>query len=427
MKTITILRISRFILLFSFYSVSVVCKGQSMSLNNPTYFYGTISETSSGNPINNVTVTAMGADTVFTETAANGTYQLMVSGGAYDLHFELLGMQTQIVPDTIAAAGLMTEVSISLCDEPYPVPWVFADPNQNDTEIHITWGEPEGPYEVIYEDGTAEDFFMWAQTGAASAVRFTPNGYPATVEGGRIFVGDGSFPSNADFLGEDFSVGVLDDDGPDGLPGTVLDSITVTVNNYGWVEFEGFDVVFDSGDFYLVMWQLESPPQAAPIGVDTDIPTVYRSYVAQNGSSWSASLYQDFMIRARISGPNANSAVDKYRLVWVDGFDPDAGEGPEDGIWHHRAWTTPNSYNDSQWGFLPPGFYAWGIQVLYDCGDTSSFTYSNIVAHLLDNQVTISINLSNDSTPANVDVLMVGQNYPYQEFEGVATLLPGDT
>lgn len=443
MKTHTFLCISQMVLLLFFLSVPFVFLAQSLSVNNPSYLQGTVTDFNNGNVIANVTVTAVGTATFFTETAANGTYNLMVDEDTYDLYFELIGLQTVIVADTFAAAGVTTTISISTSEMPYPVPWVFVDPNEEDTEIMITWSDPEGPYELIYEDGNAEDFFQWAQTGAGVAVRFTPNGYPATVEGGRIFVGDGSFPAGADFLGEEFSIGVLDDDGTDGLPGTVLDSIAVTVNNYYWVEFEGLDVTFEEGDFYLVMWQLETPPQAAPIGVDTDIPTVYRSYVAQNGFTWSASLYQDFMIRATINGPNSNvmmkpgkpaikeSAddrnVDKYRLIWIDGFDPDAGEGPEDGNWHHRTWRTLNYYNYSQWGSSPPGFYAWGVKVLYDSGDTSVWTYSNIVAHLLDNEVTISIHLSNDSAPGNVDILMVGKNYPYQEFQGVATLLEGDS
>ncbi|MCF6169728.1 MAG: choice-of-anchor J domain-containing protein [Bacteroidales bacterium] len=415
-----------FFIFFSIYSSPAVCHSQTLSVNNPAWLQGTVTDFNNGSPIANVTVTAMAADTFFTETAANGTYSLTVDEDTYDVSFELIGLKTVIVSDTFAAAGLLTEVSVSLCDEPYPVPWVFADPNQADTEILITWGAPEGPYEVIYEDGTAEDFFMWAQTGAASAVRFTPNGYPATVEGGRVFVGDGSFPSGADFLGEDFSIGVLDDDGPDGLPGTVLDSITVTVDNYYWVEFEGLNTVIDSGDFYLVMWQLETPPQAAPIGIDNDFPKAYRSYLAPDGSTWSSSPYQDFMLRATVSSKNQNTSFVKYDVSWIDGFDPDAGEGPEDGILHHRAYPGLPVFNEWNWGPQPPGFYAWAVRALYAC-DTSVWTYSNVVAHLLDNEVRIRIDLSNDSTPENVNVLMVGNNYPYQEFQEVATVLPGDS
>ena len=443
MKQTTFLRTTQFFFLLFFLSTAFMCLSQSLSVNDPAYLQGTVTDSNDGSPSANVTVTAVGTVTFITETAVNGTYSLSVDEDTYDVSFELIGLKTVVVSGTFVAAGNTKIINVTTSEMPYPVPWVLADPNQADTEIMITWGEPEGPYEVIYEDGTSEDYLLWGQPGAASAVRFTPLAYPATVEGGRVFVGDGSFPSDADFLGEDFAVGVLDDDGTDGLPGTVLDSITVTVNNYGWVEFEGLDVVIDSGDFYLVMWQLETPPQAAPLGVDTDLPKTYRSFTASNGSNWSTSPYQDFMIRATVNGVNTNVMTvptevsakaltddrdfDKYRVVWCDNFDPDAGEGPEDGNWHQRKYTTANQFNDIQWGARPPGFYAWGVQALYESGDTSVWTYSNIVAHLLDNEVTISVNLSNDSAPGNVDILMVGKNYPYQEFEGIATVLPGDT
>jgi len=31
-----------------------------------------------------------------------------------------------------------------------------------------------GPYEVLYDDGEAEDFALWADPGSQNAVKFTP-------------------------------------------------------------------------------------------------------------------------------------------------------------------------------------------------------------------------------------------------------------
>jgi len=403
---------------------------------------------------------------------------MMVDEDTYDVIFTQIGLQTTIVADTFAMQGIMTEVSVGICEVPYPVGWVILDPNEADTEALITWSDPMGPYEIIYDDGSANDYAMWVQAGGKSAVRFTPAGYPARVQGGRIFVGDGSFPVGADFLGTDMAVGILDDDGLNGMPGTVLDSAIVTVNNYGWVSFGGWNRNFDDGDFYLVMWQLGTPPNAAPVGIDTDVPTVFRSYIAQAGTDWIVSPYQDFMFRATVSGPNQNIMMSvapgtrivppkipanakvyiatsrpsgiagtvkggtfmpivnndnsgdrnfaRYRLRWHDGFDPDAGEGPEDGTWHHRTNTTANQYNDLQWGGRDPGFYAYSIQAKYESGDTSEWIYSNVAAHLLDHVVTVTIEQCDDSVPDNVEVLLVGKNYPYQRLEGVATVIPAD-
>jgi len=275
------------------------------------------------------------------------------------------------------------------------------------------------------------------------------------------------------------AVGIIDDDGMNGMPGTVLDSAVVMVDNYGWVEFGGFNRTFNDGDFYLVYWQTGTPPNAAPVGIDTDVPTVYRSYIAQAGTDWIVSPYQDFMFRATVSGPNQNIMMsvapgtriiptkipanakiyiatsapsgiagtvkggtfrpivsndnesgdrnfDRYKLVWIDGFDPDAGESPAMGVKHHRTYTSNNQLNDAQWGPRPAGFYAYAVQAHYESGDTSEFTYSNVAAHKMDNVATFTIEQCDDSVPDNVEVLLVGKNYPYQRLSGVATVIPAD-
>ena len=112
--------------------------------------------------------------------------------------------------------------------------------------------------------------------GSWNAVKFTPSGYPATVIGGKFYVGDGSFPGP--FLGTEFGVAIFDDDGANGLPGTMLDSTGVTVNNYGWVSLDWMGATIEDGSFYLAMYQSGNSPNAAPIGIDTDNPTYFKSY-----------------------------------------------------------------------------------------------------------------------------------------------------
>ena len=236
-----------------------------------------------------------------------------------------------------------------------------------------------GPYEISYDDGEADNYFAWVQFGGAVSVKFTPAGYPATVVGGRLYVGDGSYPVGGDFIGQPMAVGVIAADGPSGFPGTVVDSMVVTVDQYGWITFGGFNYTIESGNFYLAMWQLTTPPNSPPIGIDTDVPTVYRSYTKQAGQSWKVSTYQDFMFRAVVFGPGENVMMapegamvyppkpvdlqgisqssangipgtekigeftpvadmsagdrdlDNYSIAFVDNFDPNMGETPMDG------------------------------------------------------------------------------------------------
>ncbi len=427
----------------------------------PGQFYGTVTDCNSGLGIEGVTVTA-GDYTATTD--GTGYYELYVDEGTYDVNFTLLGFETATVLDTMAVEGAMTEVSVTMCEEPYPVRWVYADPNEADTECDVTWTLPMGPYEIIYDDGEANDFVVWTQAGGAVGVSFTPAGYPATVTGGRLFVGDGSFPAGANFLGSPMAVGVIDDDGVDGMPGTILDSVVVTVDNYGWVSFSDvFHSTLDDGDFYIVMWQIGWATNSAPVGVDTDLPTTYRSVAKLPGmGDWAMSPYQDFMIRAIVDGPNqgvvgssvgqnvvipkvvegpflatslpagisgtvksgefrpmeatnASRDMTNYQIARVSDFDPDLG--PETGTHTIIGNPTTESYTDAAFGGQPEGFYAYGVKAIYESNE-SVWVYSNTVAHGLDYEVTIEVTCCDGTSPEGADVVLMGQDYPYDVLFG---------
>ncbi|KAF0193350.1 MAG: hypothetical protein FD166_3718, partial [Bacteroidetes bacterium] len=314
-------------------------------------------------------------------------------------------------------------------------------------------------YSIQYDDGTAENYFSWLSTGSASAVKFTPAGYPATVTGGRMFVGDGSFPEGVNFLGAEFAVGVIAADGANGLPGTVLDSAVVTVDNFGWVNFDNaLNATVNSGNFYIAVWKLFTQ---IPVGVDQNVPTYYRSYVKPVGGNWAASSYQDFMIRAIVDGPGTNVAnrtsgemiypvkpvmtdfmatcapsgkpgvegigqylpveaasgsrelVD-YAVARINGFNPETGETPEDGtmtvIAAHNA---TQSYNDAGFGGQPAGFYAYAVRANYSV-ENSTWVYSNVVAHGLDNVVTLNVSRCDGGDVSGASVNLTSNNYPYQ-------------
>ncbi|RLD31254.1 MAG: hypothetical protein DRI72_09225, partial [Bacteroidetes bacterium] len=100
--------------------------------------------------------------------------------------------------------------------------------------------------------------------------------------------------------------------------------------------------------------------------------------------------------------------------------DPDAGETPADGT-HTliEPALSGQQHNDTDFGALDPGFYAYGVIAEYDNGDESDITYSNIVAHLLDNVVTINVTQCDEETPEGAFVELTGQNFPYQALTGV--------
>jgi hypothetical protein len=403
-----------------------------------------------------------------TMTDENGEYSMYVDPGSYNISFEKTGYQTYTEMDVLTPEGVVTTVDAQLREESYPPSFVYAEVNADDTEVLVTWGDGSGPYEVVYDDGSAENFAAWALPGNMNAVKFTPAAYPATVMGARIYVGDGTFPNNnTGFIGTTFGALVKDDDGPNGFPGTTLDSITVVVNNYGWVSFNGFDVEITDGNFYIVMLQYTQSPNTAPIGVDEDTPTVYRSYSRNviGGGDWGLSPYQDFMMRAIVYGSPSDAvdmlthnsstqvlspikqralisqspalatsgvegtgyykaandmndntrSVTGYRIVRYSDFDPEGD--PQTGTLTDVVDNImANEYTDTDWAGLPGGWYAYGVSALYPDNNESEIVVSNIVGHLIDAEVTVNVSLTTGLSPAGAFISMTGLDYPFEVY-----------
>jgi hypothetical protein len=259
---------------------------------------------------------------------------------------------------------------------------VTATVMDNDTWCRVAWPDPiSNPWELAYDDGEADDYFIYTGAGNIHALKFITYYDNFIVTGGRIYVGDGSFPGP--FLGTTFRVLVYDDDGEGGLPGTVLDSTDVTVNNYGWVEFEGLTAEIAEGDFYLAMKQLAPSPDAAPIGVDTDNPTYFRSYsyMLVGPPGWVLCPLQDFMIRASIIAfdePERN--IDSFEVARFSGFE--FNESPLLGDTTVLDTIELSEYNDYDWDTLDPGLYAFGVKTHFTGGEWSDYDVSNLVTHV---------------------------------------------
>ncbi|MBP6871325.1 MAG: carboxypeptidase regulatory-like domain-containing protein [Bacteroidales bacterium] len=438
----------------------------TMHVYMPGQFAGMVHDNDDGSPLNGVTVTAGPFQTTTNE---DGMYSLYVDQGTYDVVFQKIGYMAVTVADTFALAGIVTPINIGMWDANYAPGWVFAEVMDNDTWCEVTWSLPEGPYEIAMDDGEADDYFIYAGIGGMNAVKFTPTGYPATVIGGQFYVGDGNFPGP--FIGSMFSVAIYDDDGANGLPGTRLDSNSVTINNYGWVSLDWLSGTIEDGSFYLAMIQTAASPFSAPIGVDTDNPTYFRSYSWLPGApDWVLSPLQDFMIRAWVVGPEgdmmANNAkgewkaiprvpaiwtnyaatasgtlpkilpgyerndarirgvqgmsnrdVTNYRVARYSQFDPNGS--PAAGTLTELATTANQFYNDNAWAGLPMGWYAYGVKALYTSGLYSNYTISNIVGHLMDYQVTVNCELSTGLEPSNVEVTLQGLDWPYETYFAV--------
>lgn len=155
---------------------------------------------------------------------------------------------------------------------------------------------------LTYDDGIAENYCAWQLAGNMMAVKFNLQSYAGVVKGARVYVGDGSYPPGGNILNQPFLVSVYDSDGANGMPGTLVDSVSAVVNNYGWVTVTGLWATF-SHAFYIVITQLSDAPDCIAVGVDETTPKVYQSYARNvlSGTPWVSSPYQDLMINALVS------------------------------------------------------------------------------------------------------------------------------
>ena len=396
------------------------------------YIQGNVTDANTGDPLAEVYVIN---ETDTTQTSANGYYLMETSSGVYDVLFQKFGYQDYIEEGVVTIPNDTIIVNAQLWEELYAPGWVIATKNDDDTECLIEWTFYDPEYEIFYDDGEADDYFCWMIVGNANAVKFTPAGYPVNIVGGKVYVGDGSFPPQSNFLGTTFKIIVFDDDGPNGFPGTKLDSVEVVVNNYFWVDFNIMNAAINDGDFYIAMFQQTIPPDAAPVGIDYTIPTVYRSYnYDADAGMWALSPYQDMMIRAIVTAANgkelktdpvkekplkpedkniASRDVTGYKIIRYSDFDPDSI--PSTGTTNILLENTLEMvYSDTAFGGLEEGWYAYGVAARYDQNGYvwSDYTISNIVGHNNYFDVRINVSTSNGEIADSAEIVLSGIDYP---------------
>ena len=399
-----------------------------------------------------------------------GEYFVILPEGISLISYWRTGYQTKQVTAVILSGDTVFN-NVTLQEFPHQPACAYAVVDSADTQCTVTWCPPEGPYELLYDDGSAENYAAWAFAGNINAVKFTPQGFPAMVVGAKLYVGDGSFPTGGNFIGQPFTIAVFAADGTSGLPGTLVDSVTVTTDTTGWITVTGLDALIVSGDFYIAMIQGSNAPDCAPIGVDETLPKAFRSYSRNDSQNmpWVLSPFQDFMIRAIVSGtvlPGDNSISSNRVMVpqrvpdmiSVKCADAMAGkemnnlvitapeefqnsEGlfyyqpvrsfmvnpdipPQNGNWTLYNTNFPSTVNTlteggTTWAALAAGWYAWGVRAFYTGGGFSEYTWTNLVPHKLNIDLTFNVQLECGFVPAEGATLtLTGSDYPFSIFTG---------
>jgi hypothetical protein len=424
------------------------------------FIYGVITDSNTADPIIGAYV-AIGSQSML--TLADGYYSFTVNAGPHDITVVKAGYQTMVVPVTVDSGETMVQ-NIALVESANVPGPVLAEVNPAGTAVNLTWGLPQGAYEIIYDDGVAENVTAWGLGGNMNALRFTPAGHPVQLIAGSVNIYDGTYPPAGDVL-VPFQMAIYDATGPNGYPGNELAVIEVIPSDFGWVDFNLSEenITIDNGDFYLVMIQGGNFPNCAPVAIDQSNP-VMRSYsrFATGNSPWTPAGFNDFMMRAVVIGPggpeflaySSGELVESSRIsegalfmhtpqraiagVGMGIFKPIAGTGEIDrnviGYRVHRlvegqegnmaAWTllgnpTGTSLVDNSWPGLPDGAYRWAVEAKYPGNIFSEPTFSNVLRKNWASDVTINVSLSDPNvSPAGIQVSLIHTAFPQYAYNG---------
>ena len=425
----------------------------------PGSISGVVRDNVTNNPINGAVV-SLGARNFL--TGANGVYSFAnVLPGAHTLTVVKAGYTTLSLPIFLMPGQTLTQ-NLLIQFSPNAPGAVLAQLNAAQTAVDVSWGLPSGLYDIIYDDGTFENMTAWGVGGNMNAIRFTPAGYPCTIRGGAIHIGDGTYPAGGNVL-VPFQVAVFDDDGPGGYPGTQLGIMNVTPTATGWVVFNlaALNITINSGDFYIAMVQGGNFPNCAPIAINQNNP-VFRSYsrFATGGAPWTVAGFNDFMIRALVEGPGGtamlgdgpgefqeparisegalflNSPPAAAGYVGEGLFVPVAGTGivPESllgysvsrmregeentpGVWVAVGNSTTNAISDPSWPTLADGAYRWAVRANYAGNVSSGWVLSNLVRKNWASNVTINVTLSDpDASLLGVAIGLTNTVFPQYNY-----------
>jgi len=212
-----------------------------------------------------------------------------VDGSEWQLMFNGSNISTNEYVDNL------TENGTEYC---YKVSAVYGTEESDQAGPVCAIPESDTIYEIAYDDGDAETSIN-AGTLNYITVKFTPSGYPADLYRASFYM-----------VGTSNGVGLVhvwDDDGENGMPGTILLEafpITFVGDTWKYVSLSDFNITITDGSFYVGMRETDQTP---PIGVDTDNPSTNSFIDIGIGNGWEpfGNYFEGaMMIRAELDSAN---------------------------------------------------------------------------------------------------------------------------
>lgn len=177
--------------------------------------------------------------------------------------------------------------------------------------ISVDVGLPQ--YELDYSDGSPEGVgISWGGGQGGIAIYIEPPVYPVKIHNSRFHISANATTPVG------FSAMIFDDNGPNGAPGTLLDSVyiqpsSVVVNQYNTVPTSNSNLLVNSGGVYVV-WYMGG----ADIAISRDVSSVASQRTFEIlGNTWGGyrdKQNEDFLMGITVSTqpapPTANFTID---------------------------------------------------------------------------------------------------------------------
>ena len=275
--------------------------------------------------------------------------------------------------------------------------------NVLESEIRIV-DTTNADIELTYTgSGSNNGSISWTGGGGGAGVYYVPPIYPVEIQSVEAFVINGVTGAGA------FLMEVLDDDGPSGMPGTVLSSEVVPTGSYSpntWVEsMLTTPVTINSGGFY-VSWQMLS---ADSVGIGTQTVGPFSRQNLEYLGSWTTFRYNEInelMLKANVVYPFACSYF-QSTLDSVHNSCPGANDGE---IFISYTGGTPNftvswdngTTTGSNLSGLSGGLYNITITDSIGCVETLSAGLIEYIGMTLTNTTTDEITGSDGSIDLSV-------------------------
>ena len=167
-------------------------------------------------------------------------------------------------------------------------------PDNNTNDIKIISVDTTVAMNLDYSDGIPDGAGLsWNGGGGGIAVYIQPPVYPVKITNSKFFIQSNT--GNADFFAK-----IYDDNGPNGGPGTLLDSVLVSAasispNSYNTVPCANQNLIVNDGGVYL-LWEMNGTN--ITLARDTTGPISRRSLEVLGGiwAPYREKNYEDFLM-----------------------------------------------------------------------------------------------------------------------------------